>query len=55
LQASLHEGLARAHAAAGHADYCDAALQRAHALIIEEPDAESRAVIEEQIASVPMS
>jgi hypothetical protein len=52
LQASLFEGLARAFSAAGRSQERDAALKRARVLIMEEPDAESRALIEEQIASV---
>jgi hypothetical protein len=48
----LFEGLARAFSAAGRSQERDAALKRARVLIMEEPDAESRALIEEQIASV---
>jgi hypothetical protein len=53
LRASLQEGAARAHAAAGRAEARDAALLRARTLIATEPDEQSRALIEAQIASVP--
>lgn len=53
LRASTREGLARAHAANGDADARSQALAEARAILAAEPDDESRALIEEQIAEVP--
>jgi hypothetical protein len=53
LRASLLEGLARAHASAGNAAARDDALGRAHAALEDEEDREDRAVIADQLATVP--
>jgi hypothetical protein len=51
--ASCHEGFARAHAAAGDAEGRDRSLARARQALGTETDAEDRAAIEEQLATVP--
>ena len=53
LRASLLEGLARAYASAGDAAARDDALARAHAALQDETDSDDRAVIAEQLATVP--
>ncbi len=53
LKASLVEGLARAHAALGDAPARDEAVALAASLLEGELDAEDRAIIAEQLASVP--
>ena len=53
LRASLHEGLARAAAAAGDAALRGEHLEAARATLAEELDEEDRAVILSQIDSVP--
>jgi hypothetical protein len=53
LRASLLEGLARAHAANGEWAARDDAAGRAAIVLGEEDEAESRALIEAQLASVP--
>lgn len=54
LTASLLEGLARAHAANGDRAARDDAVARAAAALKEESDDEDRALIEAQLASVPL-
>jgi len=53
LRASLLEGLARAYAADGDGARRDAAAAEAAVLLEEETDPEDRALIAEQLASVP--
>jgi hypothetical protein len=53
LRASLLEGLARAHAACGDGIQRDDAVAAARDALDAEEDPEERAVIEEQLASVP--
>ncbi len=53
LKASLHEGMARAFAAAGDAERRQEHLDLAVAELAAETDDEDRQLIEEQIASVP--
>jgi hypothetical protein len=53
LRASLLEGLARAHASAGDAIARDDALVRAHAALADEADPDDRALIAEQLSTVP--
>lgn len=53
LRASLLEGLARAHASNGDQAARDRAAARAALVLAEEPDAEDRALIADQIATVP--
>lgn len=53
LRASLLEGLARAHAANGDQAARDEAAARAAAILEAEPDPEDRALIADQLASVP--
>lgn len=52
LLASLHEGVARAHAAAGNHAERDASIARARALLVLETDAADAALIEAQIAEL---
>ncbi len=52
LEASTCEGMARAHAAAGHADERDAWIARAQELLVRVDDADDRQLIEEQLASI---
>ena len=51
--ASAHEGMARAFAAAGDADGRARHVQLANDALAGEPDADDRAVVEEQLATVP--
>lgn len=53
LRASLLEGLARAHASDGDAAARDDAIARAEAELADEADPEERAVIAEQLSTVP--
>jgi hypothetical protein len=53
LRASLLEGLARAHAASGDATARGEAIERAGRELELETEPEDRALIEEQLASVP--
>jgi hypothetical protein len=53
LRASVHEGAARAYAVAGDADLRDSEISLAREWLGQEEDPENRAVIEEQLASVP--
>jgi hypothetical protein len=53
MQASVLEGLARAHAANGDAAARDDVLARAWLALADEPDPEERAIIEGQLATVP--
>lgn len=53
LVASTQEGLARAHAVAGHEDERDRWAALARATLAEEEDDEDRALIESQLATVP--
>lgn len=53
LRASLLEGLARAHASAGDAAARDDVIARARAALELEADPEDRALIAEQLATVP--
>ena len=53
LKASILEGLARAYAAAGDKANRDDYLQQAQTMLEQEPDPENRAVIADQIATVP--
>jgi hypothetical protein len=53
LVASTCEGLARAHAVAGHDDERDAFVARAHELLATVDDAEDRSLIESQLATIP--
>ncbi len=53
LRASLHEGLARAFAAAGDAAGRDAQLAQAQAALAAETDDEDRELIQSQIDDVP--
>jgi hypothetical protein len=53
MRASLLEGLARAHAVSGDQGARDAAERRAREALALEPDAEDRAVIEDQLDSLP--
>ena len=55
LRASLLEGLARAHAANGDQGARDLAVARATLALAEESDAEDRALIESQLATVPQA
>lgn len=52
LKASTCEGLARAHAAAGHAAERDAWVVKARELLERVDDQDDRAVIERQLASI---
>lgn len=52
LRASLHEGLARAHAAAGNHAERDVHIAHARALLVLESDAADAALIEAQIAEL---
>lgn len=52
LEASTCEGMARAHAAAGHADERDAWIARAQEILGRVDDADDRQLIEEQLASI---
>jgi hypothetical protein len=52
LVASTCEGLARAHAVAGHDDECDAWTQRAREILADVDDAEDRELIETQLATI---
>ena len=52
LKASACEGLARAHAVAGHSQERDAWIDRARQLLAEVDDAEDRELIESQIATI---
>lgn len=52
--ASCHEGLARAYAAAGDGTARDRHVALAQGALAAEADAEDRAVIEEQLATVPV-
>lgn len=52
LAASTCEGLARAHAAAGHSEERDVWIEQAQQLLAEVDDDEDRALIESQIASI---
>jgi hypothetical protein len=52
LKASTCEGLARAHAAAGHEAERDAWVRKARELLEEVDDADDRALIERQLATV---
>jgi hypothetical protein len=52
LVASTCEGMARAHAAAGHADERDAWIARAQEILGRVDDAGDRQLIEEQLASI---
>jgi hypothetical protein len=53
LVASTCEGLARAHAAAGHQAERDAWIAKAREHLVEVDDKEDRELIESQIASIP--
>jgi len=53
LRASLLEGLARAHAAAGDQAGRDLAEARAREALATEPDQEDRAIVESQLDSLP--
>jgi hypothetical protein len=53
LRASTLEGLARAHAAAGHRAERDAYIERAAAALQDIGDAEDRDLIASQLATVP--
>jgi hypothetical protein len=53
LVASTQEGLARAHAVAGHDDERDRYAQAARRTLESVDDAEDRALIAEQLASIP--
>jgi len=53
MRASVLEGLARAHAANGDQGSRDEALAAASAALEEEADPEERAIIAEQLATVP--
>jgi hypothetical protein len=53
LRASLLEGVARAHAARGERFERDEAFAAATAALAEELDDEERAIIEDQLATVP--
>jgi hypothetical protein len=53
LRASLLEGLARAYAVGGDDAARDDAITRARAALDLEPDDESRAVIAEQLSTIP--
>jgi hypothetical protein len=53
LKASTHEGLARAHAAAGESESFTYEAELARALLEKVADAEDRALIESQLASIP--
>jgi hypothetical protein len=53
MEASLFEGLARAHAANGDAVARDEAMAHAAHALAEEPDPEERGIIEAQLATVP--
>jgi len=55
LRASLLEGLARAHAAAGDQTGRDDAIARAHLELAAEADEEDRTLIASQLATVPPS
>lgn len=52
LQASLLEGLARAHAAAGNRERRDEFIAQARAMLLRESDAADAALIEAQIAEL---
>ena len=53
LQASTHEGLARAFAAAGDRPGYEQEAARARELLARVPDDDDRALIEGQLASIP--
>lgn len=53
LVASTCEGLARAHATAGHAAERDAWITRAEEILDRVDDADDRSLIESQLATVP--
>jgi hypothetical protein len=53
LQASAHEGLARAHAAAGDRAGFDREAQRTRQLLADVVDAENQGLIASQLASIP--
>jgi hypothetical protein len=53
MEASMYEGLARAHAANGDAAARDEAMGRAARALDEEQDPEERVIIEAQLATVP--
>jgi hypothetical protein len=53
LRASVFEGLGRAHAAAGDPTLRDQYVSLAWLVLEQEPDPENRAVIEDQLRSVP--
>ena len=53
LVASTCEGLARAHAAAGHQAERDAWIAKAREQLVKVDDKEDRELIESQIASIP--
>ncbi len=55
LRASVFEGMGRAHAVNGEARLRDQYLSLAWLVLDQEPDPENRAVIEEQLHSVPMA
>jgi len=51
--ASAHEGMARAYAVRGDRDACNRHIDAARAALEHEASAEERAVIEEQLATIP--
>jgi hypothetical protein len=53
LKASTHEGLARAHAAAGEADGFRYEVDLTRALLEKVADPEDRTLVESQLASIP--
>jgi hypothetical protein len=53
LLASTCEGLARAHAAAGHVDETATWIENAQRLLATVDDADDRAVVEGQLATIP--
>ena len=53
LVASTCEGLARAHATAGHLSECDAWIVRANEYLAQVDEQEDREIITSQIASIP--
>jgi len=51
--ASAHEGMARAFAAAGDADGRARHVDLARTALADEPDGDDRAIVEEQLATIP--
>jgi hypothetical protein len=54
MQASAHEGLARAHAAAGDRDGFDREAARTRELLTSVDDPEDRDLVSSQLASIPI-